>query len=198
MADIKAIKGTNNTTYSIVDRFSKWGGNNLLKNIPMSHNAATYNAYDLALTEALEDGMTYTLQLWDVNVAHSGKTTATLGVYPYYCGGSVRFGGWKGTTYFTDGHADYLWMTFTPYISGTTITEGGNDTANPANALAHSTVTNTTNKYIRLYNSVPSASGTMNLTVGKWKLEKGHKATDWSPCWVDMFTYENEQITMNI
>ena len=198
MADIKAIKGTNNTTYSIVDRFSEWGGYNLLKNIPSAHDATLYNAYDIPLIEPLKDGITYTLQLWDVNVAHSGKTTATLGVYPYYCGSSVRFGGWKGTTYFTDGHADHLWMTFTPYISGTTITEGGNDTANPANALAHSSVTNITNKYIRLYNSVPSASGTKSLTVGKWKLEKGHKATDWSPCWADIFIYNNETITMNI
>ena len=58
-------------------------------------------------------------------------------------------------------------MTFTPYTSGATITEGGNDAANPDNALAHSSVTNTTHKYIRLYNSVPAADGTRNLTVGK-------------------------------
>lgn len=45
MADIKAIKGTNGTTYSIVDRFSDWGGNNLLKNVPKSYVSANYNAY---------------------------------------------------------------------------------------------------------------------------------------------------------
>ena len=58
-------------------------------------------------------------------------------------------------------------MTFTPYTSGTTITEGSNNSASPADALAHSSVTGTTNKYIRLYNSVPNADGPRNLTVGK-------------------------------
>ena len=198
MADIKAIKGTNGTTYSIVDRFSEWGGYNLLKNVPSAHDATLYNAYDIPLSEPLEDGITYTLQLWNVDVAHSAKTEATLGVFPYYCGGNVRFGGWTGTTYFTDGHADHLWITFTPYVSGTTITEGSNNPANPTNALAHSSVINATIKFIRLYNSVPSATGTRNLTVEKWKLEKGHKATDWSPCWADIFTYASNTITMNI
>lgn len=198
MAELTKIKIPNNTTYELVDKYSVWGGYNLLKNIPSAHNATAYNAYDIPLIEPLQDGVTYTLQLWGINVSHSGKTETTLGVFPYYCGGNVRFGGWTGTTYFTNGHADHLWITFTPYISGTTITEGGNNLANPTNALAHSSVTNATTKFIRLYNSVPTATGTRNLTVEKWKLEKGHKATDWSPCWTDIFTYANNTITMNI
>ena len=201
MADIKAIKGTNGTTYSIVDRYSDWGGRNLLKNVPTAYDSSLYNAYDIRLTEPLEDGVTYTLQLWNVDVSHSAKTEAQLGIFPYYCGGSVRFGGWTGTGYFTDGHADHLVMTFTPYISGNTITEGSNNGASPANALAHSSVTTAVDggyQYIRLYNSVPNATGTRSMLIEKWKLEKGHKATDWSPCWADMFTYGSEQITMNI
>lgn len=44
MADIKAIKGTNNTTYSIVDRFSEWGGRNLLKNVKRTTAPTSYLA----------------------------------------------------------------------------------------------------------------------------------------------------------
>jgi hypothetical protein len=36
------------------------------------------------------------------------------------------------------------------------------------------------------------------MIIKKAKLEKGHKATDWSPCWADMFTYTSDTITMNI
>lgn len=63
MADIKAIKGTNGTTYSIVDRFSEWGGYNLLKNVPKLYNSAAYNAYQWNFTENLKAGETYTVQL---------------------------------------------------------------------------------------------------------------------------------------
>ena len=45
MADIKAIKGTNGTTYSIVDRFSEWGGYNLLKNVKRTTSPTSYLAH---------------------------------------------------------------------------------------------------------------------------------------------------------
>lgn len=80
MSDIKAIKGLDGTTYNIKDTYSEWGDTNLLKNIPKAHNAARYRAYDLNLTENLVAGQTYTLQLWDVDVYHSGKTAANTGV----------------------------------------------------------------------------------------------------------------------
>ena len=163
------------------------GGRNLLKESGANHTPAEYAAYDLYLSETLEADQSYVIQLWDVNVSHTGKTADELGVNVYYCGGSVSFGGWKGTDYFTDGHADYLQMTFTPHMVADADTTGGN--CNQGGNLSHSTVVNTTKKYIRLYNSFPSANGTRNLTVGRWKLEKGNKGTDWTPTPEDQTAY---------
>lgn len=146
------------------------GGRNYLRAEPKSHSASAYGAYDLYVTEPLEAGQTYTIQLWNVDVSHSGKTAAQLGVNVYYCGSSVNWSGWIGTNYFTDGHADHLTLSFTP-------TEA---------QISHSNVTNTEKKFIRLYNSVPSATGTMSMTVGGWKLEKGNRATDWTPAPEDL------------
>jgi len=167
MADIKAIKGTNGTTYSIVDRFSKWGGRNLLKNIPKSQSATGYNFLQLNLTENLVAGETYTLQLWDVNLDSNSS-----GIYIYWGGGNVQIGAGKKPT------NGYVSWTLTP----TTANASGNGA---------------TNLWLNLYNFTSGHTG-QSCTVGKWKLEKGHKATDWSPCWADMFTYASEQITMNI
>jgi hypothetical protein len=152
------------------------GGRNLLKSTPLSHNATAYGAYSLIVTEPLEAGQVYTIQLWDVNVSHSAKTAEQLGVNVYYCGSSVTFGKWIGTDYFTDGHADHLTLTFTPTTEN----------------INHSHVTGATTKHIRLYNSVPNASGTRNMSVGKWKLEKGNRATDWTPAPEDVETDINE------
>mgnify|MGYP006988825991 CR=1 FL=1 len=80
MADIYAIKGTDNVQYNLRDDYSVWGGENYLKNIYRTHVATNYDAYTLALTENLVAGTTYTLQLWDVDVYHSAKTAAQTGV----------------------------------------------------------------------------------------------------------------------
>lgn len=63
MADIKAIKGTNNTTYSIVDRYSEWGGRNLLKNVKKTTTPTAYLAHAWNLSENLIQGEIYTIQL---------------------------------------------------------------------------------------------------------------------------------------
>lgn len=146
------------------------GGRNYLQAEPKSHSASAYGAYDLYVTEPLEVGQTYTLQLWNVDVSHSAKTQEQLNVAVFYCGGSQTFGKWQGTEYFDNGHADHLVLTFTP------------NTIN----INHSDVTNATKKFIRLYNSVPSVSGTMYMSVGGWKLEKGNRATDWTPAPEDL------------
>ena len=146
------------------------GGRNYLRAAPKVYTPEEYGAYDIYVTEPLEAGQAYTLQLWDVAVSHSAKTTEELGVNAYYCGGSVRLGNWTGTDYFTDGHADYLSLTFTPTEADVT----------------HSQVTSKVNKFIRLYNSYPNADGTRNMHVGKWKLEKGNRPTDWNPSPEDM------------
>lgn len=167
MANIKAIKGTNGTTYSIVDRYSKWGGNNLLKNIPKSQSATGYNFLQLNLTENLIADETYTLQLWDV-VLDSNSS----GISPWWGGGSIKLATEAKPT------NGYIVWTFTP--SSKVLIE-------PA----------ASNLWINLYNMVSGHSG-QSCTVGKWKLEKGHKATDWSPCWEDIFTISGEELDVNI
>lgn len=139
------------------------GGRNYLLVNPKLYTPAAYNAYGLVVTEPLIAGQTYTIQLWDADVSNSGKTVEELGIYVYYCGGIVTFGKWKGTSYFTEGHADHLVLSFTP-------TEAN---------INHSDVTGAVIKYIRLYNSPPIAAGDKYMAVGKWKLEKGNRGTDW-------------------
>jgi len=160
----EAAQGTANTVQENLDNLSI-GGRNYLRVSPKSYTPGNYNAYDLVLTEPLIAGQSYTLQLWDVDVSHTGKTAAQTGINIYYCGGSVTFGGWTGTNHFTDGHADHLSFTFTP-------TEAN---------VGHSNVTSAAIKFIRLYNSVPAADGTRFMSIGKWKLEKGNRGSDWTP-----------------
>lgn len=144
------------------------GSRNLLLETPITYVTGNYEAYKLAFNDPLEIGKKYTVQLWDVDVSHTGKTAAQLGVFVYIGGGSCNTGvNWQGTSYFTNGHADHLTGTFT-YSQSMHDASGG------------------TNKWLSLYNSVPSASGTLTMSIGKWKLEKGSKATDWTPAPEDL------------
>lgn len=134
---------------------------NLLRLTPKSVTPTAYCACQLKFDEKLVANQSYTMQLWDVNVSHSEKSEAALGVWIYWGGGSVSLFDWHGTNYFTDGHADYLVKTFTP-----TETQ-----------VNHS---NAANLWFNVYNSVGYVAGTLNLTIGRWKLEKGNIATPWS------------------
>ncbi len=182
MADIKAIKGTDGTTYNLRDDYSKWGGENLILNIPREHISTNYLGYQLNLTENLVAGETYTMQLWDVDIYHSGKTAAQHNLCVYWGGGSVQLINW-GSSFFTaetnNYHADYLEKTIT-------IT------------AANASGSGATNAFLHLYNSVGNANGTRRMEIGKWKLEKGHKATDWSPCYKDMFSVSGTELVCNL
>lgn len=90
MADLNVIKLPNNNSYNVSDNFSKWGGENLLLNIPKAHVSANYLGYQLNLTENLVAGETYTVQLWDVDIYHSGKTAAQHNLCIYWGGGSIQ------------------------------------------------------------------------------------------------------------
>ena len=172
MADIKAIKGTNGTTYSIVDRFSEWGGYNLFKNVKRTTSPTAYLANAWNLSENMIQGEVYTLQLWGVTLSRSDKTAPWI--RPYWGGGSVAI----ATNLYPDENG-YVCCTFTAPVS------------------THATVAN---PFINFYNSpgVGASGTTYNMVIEKAKLEKGYKATDWSPCWADIFTYANNTITMNI
>jgi hypothetical protein len=102
------------------------------------------------------------MQLWDVNVTHSGKTESQLGIGVYWGGGTIRLKSLIGTNYFTNGHADYLCFTFTP-------TEENVSHAHAANL------------WLAIYNSPTSADGTRNMKIEKWKLEIGNVPTFWIP-----------------
>ena len=155
------------------------GGENLLSVTPKLVQSSQYIGLRLKLTEKMVIGEKYTLQLWDVNVSHTGKTAQQLGVSVYAGGGYMTLVNFIGTDYFTNGHADRLTATFI--------------------APDRSTYNNDYNNlYLNLYNSVPSASGTMSLTVGKWKLEKGDKATDYTTAPSDILCTGNIASANNI
>ena len=135
---------------------------NLTKTIPKSITPTSYCAYQLNLTENLVANQTYTIQFWNVDVAHTGKSAVDLGIDVYWGGGSLRMKYWHGTSYFTNGHADYLVGTFTV-------------------TSAQASGTGSGNLWLNIYNSVDSADGTKNMSIEKWKLEKGSIPTGWIP-----------------
>lgn len=148
------------------------GGRNLLFETPKSYNSSLYNSYQLNLIENLKANQTYTIQLWDVTVSHTGKANNELGLGIYWGGGNVQLAPMVGPEYFTNGHADHLIYTFTPT----------SEQANHANA---------SNAWLNIYNSPPGASGTRSMSIGKWKLEYGDTPTDWTPSLEDV----NEDIS---
>lgn len=171
---------------------------NMLYETPKTHNESAYLAYaysfkvyDEAEQEAdkyeiLEADTEYTLNLFDVDVMHSAKTSAQLGLMIYYNGGAIKFGGWKGLDYFSAAdentgysHADRLRLTFTPHTSAVADTDGGNEAANQNMSHANASIRPAV---LNIYNSVPSASGTMYMRIGSCHLSKGPKvdAPQWS------------------
>lgn len=143
---------------SVIDTSGVLVNNNLLPSTPKSTSPTSYCAYQLNLSENLQANQAYTMQLWDIDVSHSEKSEANLGIWVYWGGGSISLFNWKGTSNFTNGHADYLVYTFTP-------TEANANHSNASNA------------WLNIYNSVGYVAGTMNMSIGRWKLEKGSVAT---------------------
>lgn len=135
---------------------------NLLNGVPKFYGRTGYNPYQLDIINNLEVGKTYTVQFWNVDVSHTGKTASNLGISVYWGGGTINLIHFRGTDFFTNGHADHLTGTFT-----ITSDQAGK--------------TGATNAWLNIYNSVPSADGTKSLTIGNWKLEENSVPTPWSP-----------------
>ena len=155
---------------------------NLLLLTPKSKNPAVYNPYQLNLSTNLVVGQQYTIQFQNVDVAHSGKTSAQLGIQVYQGGGMNN----ECSQLIPTGHADYLVATFTA---------NNNGSASDSNNLQ-----------LNIYNSVPSASGTMNVNIERQKIEKGNIATPFSFAPSDFQTgsqgfieepYQNAKIAKN-
>lgn len=130
------------------------GGRNLLLAKPMSYKQTSYDAYVIpSSTSATElgAGTTLTIQFWDVELDSNSR-----GIGGYWGGGS------SGNLFTVKPDADgYCSKTFTI----------------PASTASHA---QGANKFLALYNLDNGHSG-MSLSIGRWKLEKGNKPTDWTP-----------------
>lgn len=158
---------------------------NLLLDVPKDTAPTAYLGKQLNMSQNLQVDQTYTLQLWDVNVYHSAKTAETTGLGIYWGGGTIQLSLLLGSSYFTQTsttnyHADHLTTTFT--ITSTMAGKSG-----------------ATNSWLNIYNSPGTATGTRNMTIGRWKLEKGAIPTDWissdaNVYMLDSSGYENHAI----
>ena len=126
---------------------------NLIKGL-RDYTSNGYQAYSFYLSTNLKTSTTYTIQLWDVDVSHSGKTAAKTGLGFYWGGGNVALKTILGESWFPNGHADHISLKITTPSSGSN------------------------NSYINIYNSPPSvSSGTMYMSIGSIKIEESVNPT---------------------
>jgi len=159
--------------YGIVSASGIVNPNKLLL-VPRAYDPTTYNAYQINMDTNMVANKTYTIQFWNVNISHTGKTASTIGVSVYWGGGSVSLVHMLGTSYITNGHADHIYATFT--ITSSQASGSG-----------------ASNAWLNIYNSTPWVSGTLSLTIEKWKLEEGSVPTPWIPNTSDTIYVDNNQ-----
>ena len=140
------------------------GGRNLLLSEPARFEQTSYDTYVIPSSTSAKElgaGTTLTIQFWDVVLDANSS-----GIGGYWGGGS------SGQLFLVKPDADgYCSVTFTI----------------PAATASHA---QGANKFLALYNLYNGHSG-MSLSIGRWKLEKGSKATDWTPAPEDMATAES-------
>ena len=159
--------------YGIVSASGIVNPNKLLL-FPKAYDPTAYNAYQINMDTNMVANKTYTIQFWNVNVSHTGKTVSGLGISVYWGGGNISLVNMLGTAYFTHGHADHLTATFT--ITSSQASGSG-----------------ASNAWLCIYNSIPNADGTRSLTIEKWKLEEGSVPTPWIPNTSDAIYVDNNQ-----
>lgn len=140
---------------NIGDLSGNIGGENLLQQFLIINNPTSYCCYRIPLTENLIAGETYTLQLWGITF---NNTPAGGTVMAYWGGGSNNL-----TGDLTPDANGYVVKTFTvTQAMADRVPDGGK-------------------WFLNIYNSGPSSAKTArNMTLERWKLEKGNKATSWS------------------
>ena len=176
-ARVKIERGNKPTDWSPAQEDIDIPGTNLMRYAPTTKEPTAYLAYQIPITEKLIIGQTYTLQLWDINISNSAKQASELNAAIFAGGGYDML---CNVTGYTNGHADYKVVTFTVSTS----------IARPADL---------DNLYLNIYNSPSQVSGaTMNLTIGRWKLEKGNKATEWQMNPIDVSSKSEVQQLSNM
>ena len=207
MADIKAIKGTDNVQYNLRDDYSVWGGENLLEDSDIYCYTTAQNAY-LNKTNYRKAGtVTYarpaqknegfyitntnkyelnTPYIVHFDIVDTSKIITDFYIYSIDMGIQNKDtevwvdGVKKGTfnTYITsslaDGNKHHIDLYFTPTATATSIYKGVALQLEKNTAVA------------------------FNATLTNLKWEKGHKATDWSPCYKDIFTVSGTELQVNL
>ena len=152
------IDGTNAATTTDISNISV-GGTNLARGTLKKSSPTSYEPYQLQLSENLEQGKEYVLQLWDATVSRSDKSSTSF--HAYWGGGFIRLG------IMSNDYGNHWIVKFT---------------------VPTSTHANASNEWICLYNTPPAGTSgtTYSATLGKWKLEKGNVGTDWTPSPLDV------------
>ena len=128
---------------------------NMMLSTPTRIAQEYYWAYQIPLNINMTVGNTYTLQLWDIDLVHTGKSSSQLRVVFYWDGGMNSEIGFSVPT----GHADYLCASFVAHNRG---------------------ASEQTGPRFSVYNSPQDASGTRYMYIGRWKLEAGSTPTPFS------------------
>lgn len=138
------------------------------KNIALTTGArvypTSYNCARIPICERLEAGVTYTFQMWGVSV--NNTNTGTNWIRAYWGGGNNGLGEAK----MPDSKGYYC----------TTFTVDSNMVARDPDSW---------HWYLNIYNSNEATA--RQFSVKRWKLERGNKPTDWSPCPADNQGGEN-------
>lgn len=209
MSDIKAIKGTNGTTYNLRDDYSVWGGENLLSYSDVYCYNTAQNAY-FDKTNYIKSGIVtyarpaqknegfyitnnakYELNTpyivhFDVQDTANAitdffiyKNGAAMGIQT--ADSAVWIDGVYADTFdvtinclLTDGSKHHIDCYFTPTAESTSTYKG---------------------LILQLFKGTTTA---FNATISNLKWEKGHKATDWSPCYKDIWSVSGTQLIYNL
>lgn len=159
-ATFNAIKSSADAVYDAIGAAQtavdgiEVGGRNLFLAEPSTKKPSAYLALCIPATVALSDfnvGDKLTVQLWGVEIDANSS-----GVRAYWGGGSVPL--CENTKPDANGYISFTY----------TVTKANREHAHAVR------------KYINVYNPESGHTGS-NLTIERWKLEKGNKATDWTP-----------------
>ena len=186
MADIKAIKGLDNVTYNLRDDYSKWGGENLF-----SYNGLKVYNQELQLNDYQNKGsftQFYNSLIFDPSQTLGQRYTISFDIISPNGNTSILLYNANSNPkyfYFSSiniGTANTSWQRFTKTI--TNVEYSGTGTPQMG-----------TNYWKRIEIYAPDKMG---VKVRNIKVELGDKATDWSPCYKDIFTVSGTELQVNL